>query len=96
LRPKRSSSAQKILCMFWNKASHDRRYKNPFLAATRERQMKTLKVRYKFETQLDCLVGCQKWYSWYEEWQTGRSGDYIQKWNHCVPFAFNKLRDKNI
>ena len=23
-----------------------------------------------------------------------RNGDYIEKWSHCVPFMFNKLRDK--
>ena len=23
-----------------------------------------------------------------------RNGDYIEKWSHCVPFVFNKLRDK--
>jgi len=22
------------------------------------------------------------------------NGDYIEKWGHCVPFVFNKLRDK--
>ena len=25
-----------------------------------------------------------------------RNGDYVEKWCHCVPFVFNKLRDKNI
>jgi hypothetical protein len=40
---------------------------------TREIQMKTLKVRYKFETQLNCLVSWQQWYSWVEEWLTGGS-----------------------
>ena len=25
-----------------------------------------------------------------------RIGDYGEKWSHCVPFVFNKLRDKNI
>jgi hypothetical protein len=25
-----------------------------------------------------------------------RNGDYTEKWSHCVPFVFNKLRDKNI
>jgi hypothetical protein len=25
---------------------------------------------------------------------TVRNGDYIEKWSHCVPFVFNKLRDK--
>jgi hypothetical protein len=24
----------------------------------------------------------------------GRNGDYVEKWSHCVPFVFNKLRDK--
>ena len=24
------------------------------------------------------------------------NGDYVEKWSHCVPFVFNKLRDKNI
>ena len=24
------------------------------------------------------------------------NGDYIEKWSHCVPFVFNKLRDKNV
>ena len=24
------------------------------------------------------------------------NGDYIEKCSHCVPFVFNKLRDKNI
>ena len=23
-----------------------------------------------------------------------RNGDYIEKWSHCVPFVFSKLRDK--
>jgi hypothetical protein len=23
-----------------------------------------------------------------------RNGDYTEKWSHCVPFVFNKLRDK--
>jgi histone-lysine N-methyltransferase SETMAR len=23
-----------------------------------------------------------------------RSGDYVETWSHCVPFVFNKLRDK--
>ena len=23
-----------------------------------------------------------------------RNGDYLEKWSHCVPFVFNKLRDK--
>ena len=23
-----------------------------------------------------------------------RNGDYVEKWSHCVPFVFNKLRDK--
>jgi hypothetical protein len=27
---------------------------------------------------------------------TVRNGDYVEKWSHCVPFVFNKLRDKNI
>ena len=22
------------------------------------------------------------------------NGDYVEKWSHCVPFVFNKLRDK--
>jgi hypothetical protein len=25
-----------------------------------------------------------------------RSGDYVEKWSHCVPFVFSKLRDKKI
>jgi len=25
-----------------------------------------------------------------------RNGDYVEKRNHCVPFVFNKLRDKHI
>ena len=24
------------------------------------------------------------------------NGNYIEKWSHCVPFVFSKLRDKNI
>ena len=31
-----------------------------------------------------------------KRWNTcmERNGDYIGKWSHCVPFVFNKLRDK--
>jgi len=25
---------------------------------------------------------------------TEHNGDYIEKWSHCIPFVFNKLRDK--
>jgi len=65
-------------------------------AYTRESQMKTLKVWYKFETQLYFLVSLQQWYSWFEEWQTVGNGDYIEKWSHCAPFVFSKLRDKKL
>jgi hypothetical protein len=31
-----------------------------------------------------------------KRWNTcmERNGDYVEKWNHCVPFVFNKLWDK--
>ena len=31
-----------------------------------------------------------------KRWNTSmeHNGDYIEKWSHCVPFVFNKLRDK--
>ena len=31
-----------------------------------------------------------------KRWNTSmvRNGDYVEKWSHCVPFAFNKLRDR--
>ena len=40
------------------------------LVHTRESQRKTLKLRWKFKTQLDCLVSWQQSYSWFEEWPT--------------------------
>jgi len=39
-------------------------------------------------------VSWQQWYWWFEEWPTGGSGDYVEKWSHCVPFVFSKLWDK--
>jgi len=36
----------------------------------------------------------QHWYSWFEEWPTGSISRYTENWSHCVPFVFNKLRDK--
>jgi hypothetical protein len=31
-----------------------------------------------------------------KRWNTcmERNGDYVEKWSHCVPFVFNKLRVK--
>jgi len=40
---------------------------------TRESQPKNLKVRLKFEPQIDCLLSWKQWYSWFEEWSTGGS-----------------------
>ena len=33
-----------------------------------------------------------------KRWNTfmEHNGDYVEKWCHCVPYVFNKLRDKNI
>ena len=56
--------------------------------------METLKVRQKFKPQLDCLL------SFNSDTHCSKSGrqvaalHYIEKWSHCVPFVFSKLRDK--
>jgi len=58
---------------------------------TGKSHMKSLKVRKKFEPQLD--------WSFNSDTHGLKSGRqvavryYIEKWSHCVPFVFNKLRD---
>ena len=44
-----------VICSFDNFPTVQLNY-SVFMTYTRESQMKTLKVRYKFEPQLDCLV----------------------------------------
>jgi len=52
-----------------------------------------LKSAIKIRTAgLSCKF--QQWYSWFEEWPTGGSTILHRKWSHCVPFVFDKLRDK--
>ena len=52
-----------------------------------------LKSAIKIRTKFDCLV------SFNNDTHSLKSGQqvavyYIEKLNHCVPFVFNKLRDK--
>jgi len=55
---------------------------------------KNVKSAIKIRTTARLSFTFQRWYSWFEEWPTGGSTILIQTWNHCVLFAFNKLRDK--
>ena len=61
---------------------------------TRESQMKTLKVRLKFEPQLDCLVSFNTDTHGLKSGRQVAVRYYIEKWSRFVTSMFNKLRDK--